>query len=105
MPATTASRTRRNGTLLAIRNVFNSTDALSSEWPSENARSSDKRTSFWNSVSAACAPAETAAAAAEVGREVVEDDGDTCPLKESSESESDSSEEVTEPGSDNSRSE
>lgn len=53
MSATTASRTRRRGTLLAIRSVLSSTLAFSRECPSEKARSSDSRTSVWNSWSSA----------------------------------------------------
>lgn len=50
---TTASRTRRSGTLLAMRSVLSSTDALSTSCPSANARSSDCATSALNSLSAA----------------------------------------------------
>lgn len=69
-----------------------------------NARSSERRTSDRNSSSAACAPAETAAAARVVGREVAEEEGEACPTRESSDP-SESSEEVMDPGSERSRSE
>lgn len=50
--AMTASLTRDKDTLLAMRNVFNSTEALSTECPSANARSRDAMTSDRNSDSA-----------------------------------------------------
>lgn len=53
MDATTASRTLRRSTLLAMRSVLSSTAAFSTEWPSANARSSDCVTSALNSCSAA----------------------------------------------------
>ena len=50
--ATTASFTRRSGTLLAILSVLSSTEAFSTLCPSANARSSDCCTSVRNSASA-----------------------------------------------------
>lgn len=100
-PATTASRTRRSGTLLAIRKVLSSTLAFSSEWPSEKARSRDRRTSVWNSCSLADIVATTEAA----GREVTEEAKEAfCEKESSSESDDCSSSDVIEPGSDSTRS-
>jgi len=66
MAETTTSRTMDRGTLLAMRNVFSSTAALSTEWPSENARSNDCATSALNSVS-------TTAPATRSGNDVADD--------------------------------
>ena len=97
MPATTASRTRRRGTLLAIRSVLSSMLAFSSERPSENARSSDRRTSIWNS----CSPAVLTP----TGRDVTDDAREAlCDAYSSSSDSGDISAEVTEPGSDGTRS-
>ena len=101
MLATTASRTRRSGTLLAIRKVFSSTLAFSSEWPSEKARSRDRRTSVWNS----CSLADTVMAAEAAGREVTEEAKEAfCEKSSSSESDDRSSSDVIEPESDSTRS-
>jgi hypothetical protein len=97
MLATTASRTRRRGTLLAIRRVLSSTLAFSRECPSEKARSSDNRTSVWNS----CSPAE---AGATEGADVTDEETEGCETDSSSDSSDLSSSEVMEPGSDWTRS-
>ena len=107
IPATTASRTRRRGTFVDIRSVLSSTAALSTEWPSANARARLACTSAWNSFSACASSAATARA--EIGRADEDEDTDALPftkgMPSSSDSSSESEDEVTEPASERSRSE
>lgn len=109
MAATTASRTRTRGTLLAIRKVLSSTAALSTECPSANARSRDNRTSCLNSDSSLASAEAAIPLGVLSGSELVEEDAPMPKFNpevsfSSSELSLSSSEEVIEPGSERSRS-